>query len=353
LGLASSIAGTINRKDSAKKMQEHMAGLKDAAACPPCSAPLQFTMKDSAQQDQPLPLRKNPDVWCTVLSWCGPRLGVAAWVMGMYIPGILASKYCTFGYMVACICWCIVYVVFIAFLKLIGCCKSIKTPSPGLKKVVVKILQYKCEDKAKERQEVAGGKGRPEIMFRRGCDYAKNLIIGIACLQFLRPRVVFTYAKTLFAMIFTEIFMAISIWFYFAARFLTGTATWRLCSFFGWVEELLVCQNIRNRLTFGLYPQFLSGNGKGDGEDKDKPSLPVGCCSGCECGNCGCSACGCDACSIMCSLCGPLCCTLCELSMDILGDVMSALLIFGKAYQYAVRQVREMETEQEGAPNQE
>lgn len=253
----------LNVKQAKKTGVAVAKRFRDLNANPPtspnCAAPVQFEMTDHCGVNHDIPIVKNPDVCMTILTWCGPRCGAAAWISVMFIPGILASKGFTLQMLVLAVSMILFYVIFIIILSC--CCPCLKFSAPPLRKVVSDVIMLKVEDKLEEKR-VTGGVGcvgklrKLKLMMRRSCKYTWAIIKSLVFCQFLNPKYAMTFSKTIFTMIFTEIFMAVSIWFYFAFRFISGSFTWSVFSMFSWVEELITNGAIRARLTFWDYPVF-------------------------------------------------------------------------------------------------
>jgi len=327
-------------KETGKQIKTHFDSVKaDPESCPKCSKPAQFQMVDKKTNEmKDLSKVKNPDVWCTLCSWCGPRCMVNIFILVMFLPGIFATKYTCFVYVCGIICLCLVLTLTIMVIKI--CMPNIvEVNTPSMRRIILEVVQMKKDDKSKENA-LKGMDEKAAFMIKKGCGWFVMLLKGVFCCQICRPSRIFTLGKVLISMIFTEIFMSVSIWMYITGRFMLGAVTWRLFSVVGWVEELMISLALKGRMNFFDYSVFagaVGGDAGAEGPDGEAPDCClVACCPCCkDCCPPPCCACGC--CSFCCDFCQPFCCTFCELALDLFGDCLSVILLLGKALEYTDR----------------
>jgi len=204
----------------------------------------------------------------------------------------------------------------------------------------------------------------PKWYLTTGCKYFWSTLKGILMCQILRPTRIFTFAKIMACLLVTDVLMTVAVFIFMTVRFVLGSFTWTILTFKGWLKELLVCMYIKNRIAFLGYDAF-HGAHSGNAASGVKPKQllpPEGCCClaacalccqlpGCpecpscpRCPSCCCGCCSCCGCCKLCS-CSVLCeffNALSELSMEIVGAILSSIGLVGKAMAYTDRVVLSM-----------
>jgi hypothetical protein len=257
------------------------------------------------------------------------------------VPAMLAGKYGLGMFIVGTVCFVF---VMITFAYCIRCCfpKCFVMKTPEMNKVAMNVIDMKMIDN--KDFEAATNEGPGAVFsFVMGTlsSYVWSTLVGILCCQMFRPSVIFTFAKVLVVMLFTEIGMVVSAWAYIVPRFLCASVSWTLCSTTGWVREYFNTMAIKKRILQMRYPDFgwETFTGKAGHDDIEKPSI------GEQCAECSLKCLPCCKCCTFCDACCDVCCDVgCDLTCDFCAvgcemftEVFSALLVVGKALVYTRR----------------
>jgi len=299
-----------------------------------CAAPMQVTMPGGSSTLQFSP--KNPDCFCNLCSiLCCWRGGAVMYFMAMAIPSVLAAKYGLGLLAMGSIFGCLLIAVVARCCAFLPCCKkcfNMKTPS--LRESFLNVIDMKRSDAYEA--DAAGKKGfQDKISWNctQVGKYCEAICGGIFCCRFCMPTTIFTFAKVLFAMMFTEVGMVVSAYLYSVGRFMCGSGCWTMGSLVSWVREFLVSMALKKRIIQMKYPEW--GYNKDKGKEEEK--RPDNCFDSCIAGCCGLPCCQMCQCELCCEICCPLFCELCDMTLDIFGEFMSALLLTGKALFYTDR----------------
>jgi len=213
-----------------------------------------------------------------------------------------------------------------------------------MRETFLNVIDMKRADAQEfDKAERAGKSVAAEKVLTRAWKYFTTLFVGFFCCRFFRPSVVFTFAKVLIAMLFTEMGMVVSAYLYAVARFACGTGSWTLGSLTGWVQEFLNSLALKKRVIQMKYPQW-GQHGQGDENETGEVDVEVkGCfdpCISCVCKCPLCKICPCEmCCETCCAISCPLCCAFCDVSLEIFGELFSAIFLVGKALYYTDRMI--------------
>merc|ERR1719265_493498 len=319
----------------------------------PCAAPVQLTMN---QEKGPLPVHKNPDTVCNCITCCCccARPGAVWFFMSFSLPTVIMAKYGLGNFAVMTITFCLGVSL---LMRLLAICfpKCFEMNTPSLRDTFMNVIDIKRKDNMK-MQEVSkqGMVAKAKYYFWKGFQYTKSMFLGFCCCRFFRPSVIFTFAKVLIAMMFTEVLMVVSAYLYFVARFLCGSLTWTLCSLSAWVREFNNSNAIKSRIVEMKYPAWGSQGiqkAKEDEKSEDSPDEKAkkalqdkameegqkrtggGAPSGGEApsgGDC-CQCCDADLCGLCCSISCPLALEMFSVLLDTFMELFSAIMLVGKA----------------------
>lgn len=324
-----------SKDDITKKLKPYVSG--GDASWPnvkvECQAPVQMKMDGKA-----IPAPMQPDITCTCLSICCCwRAAAVGFVFMIAAPGMLAAKYGLgmFAAGTICFCLCISF-----FLRLVAFCfpKLFNMNTPSMRTIFVNVVDMKRVDAMEVLEAGEGITDKPCMKLNQVGRQLLALLQGFCCCEFFRPSRVFTFAKILIAMLFTEIGMVVSAYFYMVGRFACGSSTWTLGSFLGWIREYLNSLSLKSRVVQMKYDAWgWDKAGKASPQKEGAPNCGAQCIEVCCTLPC-CKLCGCDfCCTFCCDICGPLCCGFCDLGMEIFGELASAVLLVGKALYYTKR----------------
>jgi len=303
----------------------------------PCAAPVQIKMSDEKPN---IGMHKNPDAVCNCCClWLRPA--ALAFLITFSLPTILAAKYGLGWIAVATITFCL----FISlFARVLAICfpKCFTTITPPLKDTFMNVIDIKRLDLIEVDE--AGKKGlgaKAGLYAQKGWAYIKAMFLGFFCCRFFRPSVIFTFAKVLIVMVYTEVLMVVSAYFYFLFRFSLGSMTWTLCSLTAWVREFMNSNAIKARVVNMKYPAWQEVTKAGAGvEGKPEIEAPDVECCGIKCGECFfscckvlpcCKCCDWDLCGLVCEISCPLLCEMFSVLLDTFMELFSAIILVGKA----------------------